>query len=163
MGPLIEVVDQVESVLNCVDTSLLVTAGHLFEGVVREPDRANETALGELCHRGPRFLQRDARVVRPVEEVDVEVIAAESFKALAACLQDLLSAEPAPAARDARTWSDLGRDEEFVAHFLQRRPDYLLVSRREVILGCVQPVDAGVDRRADDAYSSFDIGLLVWL
>src|SRR5436190_1701093 len=91
----VEVVDQAQPDLDRVDRALRVTTQDLLRRVVRDADRADEPGVHELCHRAPGLLERDARLVGPVEEVHVDVTPSEAFQARAAGRVDLLAAEAA--------------------------------------------------------------------
>ena len=135
----------------------------ILELVVRHADRANEALVGELGHRTPRLLERDAGVVRPVQEVDVDVLSPESPQALAAGSVNLLGTEAAPAAGHGRARSHLRCDQEFARDPTQRAADHRLVPRLEVVLGCVQPVDARRERDLDHTGGPLHIRLLARL
>ena len=91
---IVEVVDHRKPGLHRIDRSLCVAALDVLQLVVRQSDRADESRVDELCHGSPRFLERDARVVGPMEEVDVELLTSEPAKAVAARRMNLVMAEP---------------------------------------------------------------------
>ena len=64
-----------------------------------KPDRAHKPSVSKLRHSAPCLIERDAGVVRPVQEVDVEVVAPKTREAVTARLQDLLASKAASSAR----------------------------------------------------------------
>jgi hypothetical protein len=73
-----------------------VAAFDVLEAVVGKADRSHEPAVRKLCHRAPCLLERNAGIVGPVQEVDVEVLAPETPQTVTARLQDLLALKPLP-------------------------------------------------------------------
>ena len=80
--------------------------------VVRQADCANEPGIDELRHRAPGLLERDARLVREVQEVHIEVLPPEPMQACAACGMNLIVTESRSAAGDRSTGCGLGGDQE---------------------------------------------------
>ena len=134
-----------------------------LEAVLRQPNRAHEPLAHKLRHRTPRLVKRNAGIVGPVQEVGVEVFAPETFQTVTAGLLDLFTSKAASSSGHRSSGRNLRSDQEAVIDPFESRADQRLVTRREVVLGRVQPVHTALDRPLDDAHCAIDIRLLVRL
>jgi len=89
------------------DRAVRVASLDVGDVVVREADRADEALLDKFAHRAPGLLQRND-IVRPMKEIQVDVVAPKPPQACVACRTHLFGAK----ARVAAVRRNLRRDVE---------------------------------------------------
>jgi hypothetical protein len=145
---IVEVVDETEPCLYDIDGVLPVASVDVVALVVRQPDASHETVGDESGHGAPGVRKRHSGLIGPMQQVQIEVVTAEAPEAHLTRSADLLRPEAGAAAAIDGPGSNLRTDKEGVRHLAQRGADDRFIAGVEVVLGGINPVDAGLSHGA---------------